>query len=159
MKNKFAVIGSIVLLIVVLCAGAGFYVYSMYNPKGCVSVVSKNYPPAFEIMDGTAYDVNGPEIAKINAVKDSCLAVVKGQDSSVDKCNALSNLSEAMELIYTNAENGGVSSVVASTASDLKSLQKSLDKSFATSCKAEYDVLNKAVEVVNKAEKSKKSAK
>lgn len=152
-KNIGVAILTIVVIALIIVIGLGVYWNNEQNPKGCISLESSKYMPVYEILDEIPYDMNGPEMAKIFAVKDSCLAVVKGQNTSVDKCKAIFNLRETVELIYTNAENLGNPAVMASTVDSLISLQKDMDKSLESSCKAEYDEFNKTIEVIKKLSK------
>lgn len=158
-KNIGVAVIAIVLIALIVVIGLGLYWNHEQNPKECISLENSKYMPVYEILDEVSYDMNGPEMAKIFAVKDRCLAVVKGQDASVDKCKAVSNLRETVELIYTNAENLGNPAVMASTVDSLVSLQKDIDKSLASSCKAEYDEFNKTIEAINKLSKENKLQK
>ena len=157
-KNIGLIVLSIVIVALVIFVGMGIYWNKEQNPKGCISLESSKYMPVYEILDEIAYDMNGAEMAKIFAVQDSCLAVVKGQDTSVDKCKAISNLRETAELIYTNAENLGNDSVMVSTVDSLISMSKEVDKTLASSCKAEYDEFNKTIEAINKMSKEDNSS-
>ncbi len=158
---KKVAIAVVTVIIIALIAVLGFAIYwgSEQNPKGCINFENSKYVPMYEILDNVAYDVDGPEMAKIHAVKDSCLAVVKGQDTSVDKCQALSNLKLTLELIFANAANSKDAGLVSSTTKEIVNLKNGLDKEITTSCKAEYDELNEIVSNMEKLSKEVNSKK
>ena len=64
-KNILIALGILLAVVIIALAGCGLYLIKINTPKGCVSLQNYNYPPAFAIMEDTAYDFSGPEITKI----------------------------------------------------------------------------------------------
>ena len=150
-KNILIALGILLAVIIIALVGCGLYLIKINTPKGCVSLQNYNYPPAFAIMEDTAYDFSSPEIAKIVNVKDSCVAVITGQDSSTDKCEAVTNLSEALYLLAHNAKNTNNASDKQTVLNYLTETQKSIGTPDKTSCKEGYELFDKAVSDITKA--------
>lgn len=154
-KNILIGLGVLLAVVVIALVGCGLYLYHIYNPKGCVSLQNSNYPPAFAITENSSYPSDSTEISKIVNVKNSCLAVIKGEDSSIDKCSAINNLNETINLLAVNAKNSGNKTEQQAIVEELASVQKTIADAEISSCKEENELLNKAFNSITKAFTSK----
>ncbi len=132
-KNMLIVLSVILVIIVAGLIGSAFFFNKIQNPKGCISLETAHYSPAYEIFDGASYAPDSEEITKIYGIQNSCMAVLEGKDSSVDKCKALENLSQTIYAIAFNAANSGNKTEVQRVVKETETLQNSL-KASAPSC-------------------------
>ena len=154
-KNILIGLGVLLAVVIIAVAGCGLYLYHINNPKGCVSLEYSNYPPGFEITEDTPYDFSSPEVQKIINVKNSCVAVVTGKDSSVDECSAVNNLMESIYVLAQNASNTKKESDKQYVLNDIEKIKQDIKGVDKASCQAEYDELQKAFSSIEQTFKSK----
>ena len=135
MKKNILIVLSVILVIIVAgLIGSGLFLYKIQNPKGCISLETANYSPAYEIFDGASYPTDSEEMAKIYGIQNSCMAVLEGKDSSVDKCKALENLSQTIYAIAYNAANSGNKAEVQKIIKETENIQKSINSAKTPAC-------------------------
>ena len=158
-KNILSALSVIGVIVIAGLIGAGLFLHKAQNPSGCISLETSNYQPVYEILDGATYAADGEEMTKINGVQNSCLAVLDGKDTSVDKCKAIENLAQTVYVIAYNAANSGNMAEVKKMVSEIESIKKSVNAS-ASSCKeasSEFnEVADEILEGINSLNKSQK---
>lgn len=149
-KNILIGLGVLLAVVVIALVGCGLYLYHIYNPKGCVDLESYNYPPVLDITEDISYASDSSEVKKIQNVKNSCLAVIKGEDSSIDECSAVNNLYKTMYVLGYNTKLNKNAADVQTFLNDTESIKKIVNNTDKSSCKEEYKAFNNLLEEMTK---------
>ncbi len=141
-------LGIIVVILIVGAIGFGIYWSNAQNPKKCINFVESKYVPAFEIYDGVAYPTGSSEMEKIYKVHNKCMAIVQGNDTSMDKCKALTNLTESLGVIYQNAANDGSLQAKNDIKQFVADFKNTINTTTASTCTNEYAVLQEQLKAI-----------
>lgn len=150
MNNILKVLGIIVVVVIVAAAGFGLYWYNEQNPKGCKNLVTSKYLPVFEIYDGISYPNDSKEMTPIYGIYNSCMAIVQGKNTSMDKCKALNNLNESLSAIYMNSANSGTPQAKDYIKQFVADFKTELNKTTASTCTKEYAAIQEQLAEIDK---------